>query len=56
MGKVVFNSFGTATTTEVNQLGVVYESDIVYNLVKEYKKLSSISKMNFLDLILKEDI
>lgn len=50
------NNYGTATTTEVNQHGVVYESDIIYNLVKEYKKLSSISKMSFLDLILKEDI
>lgn len=50
------NNYGTATTTEVNQHEVVYESDIIYNLVKEYKKLSSISKMRFLDLILKEDI
>ena len=52
----MYVNYGTATTTRVNQTGVVYESDIVYNLVEEYKKLSSISKMNFLDLILKEDI
>lgn len=47
---------GTATTTRVNQTGVVYESDLVYDLANKYKKLSPESKMKFLDIILKIDI
>jgi hypothetical protein len=51
-----YGNYGTSTATKVSQAGVVYESDVVYNLVKEYKKLSSESKMTFLDLILEMDI
>lgn len=52
----MYINYGTSTTTKVSQTGVIYESDVVYNLVEEYKKLSSESKMTFLDLILEMDI